>query len=137
MSGSTRLIDKNKITYEEFAQGKYDPDYSDPDMISGSAAERRLAIANLLWYDGKMRGFAETNRKLRMECAAFDGAMIIDVIGKYITVGSIVKVDGGGTGGRTLAARSLAKIGMGIKISSDGDITAYKGKDCEHIFSIN
>ena len=43
---------------------------------------------------------------------------------------------GGGTGGRTLAARSLAKSGMGIKISSDGGITAYIGKGETPVFSI-
>ena len=71
-----------------------------------------------------------------MECALFDGAVLVDTDGEYITVGSIVKVNGGGTGGRTLAARSLAKSGMGIKISSDGGITAYIGKGETPVFSM-
>lgn len=135
----SRLIDKNKVTYEDYITGKYRIETDNIGRATDSDAERRLAIASLIWFDGKPRDFVSTDRKLRMECAAFDGAMLIDTDGKFITVGTIVKVEGGGTGGRTLAARSIAKLGMGIKISSDGDITAYKcrGKEVAVAFAVN
>lgn len=138
-SAVSRLIDKNKIVYEDYLAGKYEIETDDIGRVTDSDAERKLALASLIWYDKKPRDFVLTNRKLRMECAAFDGAMLIDASGRFITVGTIVKVEGGGTGGRTLAARSIAKLGMGIKISADGDITAYRCKDKEAYiaFSIN
>lgn len=138
-SAVSRLIDKNKIVYEDYITGKYRIETDTVGKVTDSDAERRLALASLIWFDGKPHGFVSTDRKLRMECAAFDGAMIIDTDGRFITIGTIVKVEGGGTGGRTLAARSIAKLGIGIKISSDGDITAYKshGKEVTVAFAVN
>lgn len=133
-SNAENLIGNNTITYRDYMAGKYDD--LPTEEFRRRDAQRRRVIAGLIWYDGAPRTFDETSRKLRMECALFDGAVLVDTDGEYITVGSIVKVNGGGTGGRTLAARSLAKSGMGIKISSDGGITAYIGKGETPVFSI-
>ncbi|MBR2370791.1 MAG: hypothetical protein IKA82_02100 [Clostridia bacterium] len=138
------LIDNNRITYKEFSEGAYD-DFNDASCEGTELCleeqdhdiRRKQALANLIWYDGKHRDFDTTDRRLRMECMAFDGALIIDTKGEYITVGSIVSVGGGTGGGRTLAAQAIARYGMGIKISSDGGIMAYEGSVPNVVFSTN
>jgi len=73
--------------------------------------------------------FHELDRRLRQDIVAMDGATIIDYTGKVLAAGAIIKVDGGSDGGgRLLAARTLGKYGLGIKISSDGKIEAYTGE---------
>ena len=137
------LVGSERITFSRFERGEYDESvaHNESELYleeQDVSRRRRQAIANLIWHDGRHRGFGATDRRLRMECMAFDGAVIIDTHGEYITVGSIVSVDGGGSGGgRTLAARSIAAKGMGIKISSDGGIMAYEGKECRVLFSTN
>lgn len=72
------------------------------------------------------RKFHELNRTLRQELVAIDGATIINHMGEVLAVGAILQIPGGSTGGgRTAAARALAHLGLGIKISQDGGITAY------------
>jgi hypothetical protein len=55
-----------------------------------------------------------------------DGATILDYRGNVLAAGAIVKVDAGSDGGgRLLAAKTLAKYGLGIKISTDGEIRGF------------
>ncbi|EDL62171.1 hypothetical protein [Gimesia maris] len=71
--------------------------------------------------------FHEIDRRLRQELAAIDGATIIDHDGNVLAVGAIVKVPSGSRGGaRRASAISLARLGIAIKISADGGITAFK-----------
>lgn len=76
----------------------------------------------------------EFSRKLLQELMSIDGATVITTSGKLIAVGAIVSLPKGSeSGGRTAAAKALAKLGAGIKISEDGEIKCYvKGqKDVE------
>lgn len=66
-----------------------------------------------------------------------DGATLITTSGDILAAGAIVQVRPGSTGGgRTAAAKSLAPLGVGIKVSQDGPITAYSGTPVRERFSI-
>ena len=70
--------------------------------------------------------FHELSRKLRQELVSMDGATIIDNDGNIIAIGAIIKIEAGSEGGGRLAAAStLAKYGISIKISQDGNLTAF------------
>jgi hypothetical protein len=75
------------------------------------------------------RTFANLDRRLRMELLAMDGALVMNHYGYIVAVGAILKVPGGSaSGGRAAAAKALGRRGIGIKISADGPITAYRGE---------
>ncbi len=72
------------------------------------------------------RKFQDIGRKLREEMVAMDGACIIDYDGTIIAVGAILKIDAGSNaGGRLAAASNLAKYGVSIKISQDGQMQGF------------
>ncbi len=72
------------------------------------------------------RPFYALNRKLRMELAGVDGATVLLSSGEILTVGAILKIEGGSAGGgRTAAAMELAKRGIGVKISNDGAVAYW------------
>lgn len=75
------------------------------------------------------RKFFEIPRKLRADLCSIDGALIIDSTGTILTAGAIVKTEGNLAmgGGRSAAAKTLARKGFGIKISSDGYIEIHDG----------
>jgi len=76
------------------------------------------------------RKFHELSRKLRQELVAVDGAIVIGGDGEILTVGAILKIEGGNMGGgRTAAAMELAKRGVGVKISNDGQIAYWMDID--------
>lgn len=83
-----------------------------------------------------IRSFFDVDRELRKEILSLDGATVVSLNGDFFCAGSIVKVDGGSSGGgRTAAAKNLARFGIGIKISEDGYIEAYtKPKSCMDSF---
>ncbi len=96
---------------------------------------KRICRTKLLEKVVGGKSFQSLDRLLRQELMAIDGAIVLDNQGKIITVGAIVKVPGGSTGGgRKAAAINLSKFGLGIKISSDGPITGFKDKD--EVFSL-
>ena len=71
--------------------------------------------------------FHELDRTLRQELAAIDGATVVNHEGTVVAVGAILKIEGGSTGGgRTAAAKQLAMLGLGVKISQDGGISGYR-----------
>ena len=72
--------------------------------------------------------FQDIPRKLRQELVGIDGATIVDERGELLCVGAIIEIPGGSTGGggRTAAAKAIAKYGLGIKISNDGKIQYWK-----------
>ncbi len=73
------------------------------------------------------RKFQDLDRTFRQELVAIDGATVINHSGEVLAVGAILQIDGGSTGGgRTAAAKALARLGLGIKISQDGGITAFR-----------
>lgn len=70
------------------------------------------------------RKFQEIDRLLRLELISIDGSTVIDHEGNFLSVGAILTVTGGSSGGgRQLAAETIAEFGLGIKISNDGYIT--------------
>lgn len=71
--------------------------------------------------------FQQLERRLRQELLAIDGAVVLDYQGYVIGAGSIVtRVDATSDGGaRSAAAKALARFGIAIKISMDGQITGY------------
>lgn len=74
--------------------------------------------------------FQNLDRRLRQELLALDGATIIDHDGTILAVGAIICVPAGSDGGgRRAAAKKGSKYGMGIKISEDGEVTAFENGD--------
>ncbi len=83
------------------------------------------------------RSFAQIDRRLRLELLSIDGAVVVDYLGKVLAVGAIIKIPGGSTGGgRLAAARVLASLGMGIKVSQDGSIACYQDDEDPPVFSL-
>ena len=71
--------------------------------------------------------FFELDRNLRQDLLAIDGATIVDSDGDIVSVGAIIQIEAGSTGGGRLAAtKTLSKYGVSIKISADGLIEGYR-----------
>ena len=87
------------------------------------------------------RKFQELDRKLLEELVSVDGATVVDYDGTIIAVGAILKIEAGSSGGgRLAAAKSLARYGVTIKISQDGELIGFeydkkKGR-VKQIFSV-
>ncbi len=83
------------------------------------------------------RPFPELDRRFRMELLSIDGALVIDHQGRVLAAGAIIKIPGGSTGGgRLAAARVLASLGLGIKVSQDGSIDCFHRDEAEPVFSL-
>jgi hypothetical protein len=72
--------------------------------------------------------FQDLDRRVRLELLSMDGVVIMDHRGQLLAAGAIVQIDAGSSsgGGRSAAAQRLSKTGLGIKVSADGPITAFK-----------
>ena len=100
---------------------------SDRDLLKARAFE--LLIAG--------RPFHELDRRFRLELLSIDGALVLDHRGSVLAVGAILKIPGGSAGGgRLAAARVLASLGLGIKVSQDGSIVCFHGNEAEPVFSL-
>lgn len=97
--------------------------------LSTSMEPKVVALRKLI--NGKK--FHELDRRVRKELAAIDGAIVIDGVGKIHAIGAILdnssSTSRSGSGGRTVAAQTLAKSGCGIKVSADGKIEAWQQND--------
>lgn len=95
--------------------------------ISKESYTKMNVVTNLLKRsDEQLKTFYQIEKPLRKELVSLDGATAISLKGEFYCVGSIVSVPSGSSGGgRTAAAKKLASIGVGIKISEDGYIEAY------------
>lgn len=86
------------------------------------------------------RKLHELDRTLLEELVAIDGALIVDFDGTIIAVGAIIKIEAGSLGGGRLAAtKSMAKYGVGIKVSQDGimqGFSADKHGKVKQIFNV-
>lgn len=93
------------------------------DWLSKGLSNKSKAIARIV--NGQK--FQELNRTLRQELVAIDGATVINHEGEIVAVGAILKIKGGSTGGgRTAAAKQLALLGLGVKVSQDGGISGFR-----------
>ncbi|MBY3517078.1 hypothetical protein HFN76_33635 [Rhizobium laguerreae] len=96
---------------------------AEADILAAMQTSKSKALAKII--AGKK--FHELDRTLRQELVAIDGATVIDHQGNIVSVGAILKLRGGSTsGGRTAAAKQLADLGMGVKVSQDGGITGFR-----------
>lgn len=100
---------------------------------SSTPSEQAKLLADVV----DSRKFFEIPRILRADLCSLDGALIIDDAGTILTAGAIVKTNGNSAtgGGRSAAAKALARNGFGIKISSDGYIEIYDGENLPVYFA--
>jgi len=98
---------------------------NEKDMVGSQSVKGRF----LKRIIGKKR-FYELDRRLRQDLVAVDGSTILDHVGKILAVGAIINIKAGSEGGgRLAAAKTLGKYGLGVKISSDGEIVGYRTID--------
>jgi hypothetical protein len=91
------------------------------DLITAGRKTRTKLLSRVIGM-----GFDQLDRRLRQELLAMDGATVLLSNGTVITAGAIVQIPGGSSGGgRRAATVELSKLGLGIKISSDGPITGF------------
>jgi hypothetical protein len=96
---------------------------AEPDLLETLQSNKSKALAKIIGG----RKFQELDRTLRQELVAIDGATVLNHRGEIVSVGAILKLRGGSTnGGRTAAAKQLANLGMGVKVSQDGGITGFR-----------
>ena len=96
---------------------------AEDDWLMQRKSDKAKAIA--LIVNGKK--FHRLPRTLRQELVAIDGATVINHEGDVVAVGAILKIKGGSTGGgRTAAAKQLALLGLGVKVSQDGGISGFR-----------
>jgi hypothetical protein len=97
----------------------------DEDLITEERKTRTKLLSRVI-----CRNFDQLDRRLRQELLAMDGATVLSSDGTVITAGAIVQIPGGSSGGgRRAAAVELSKLGLGIKISSDGPITGFRNEN--------
>ncbi len=95
------------------------------DRIETSEKLKPKAAAALV--GGKR--FDTLSRSVRKELLGLDGALVLRPDGSIYAAGAILKlgtIDLGNQGGRSAAAKTLSRFGLGIKISEDGMVSGYK-----------
>ncbi len=97
-----------------------------PEGVSEESKEKIEVLKYLLVENDMIRSFFDIEKPLRKEILSLDGATVVSLDGSFYCAGSIVAVPGGSAGGgRTAAAKRLAQMGVGIKVSEDGYIEAF------------
>ena len=100
---------------------------TNPADIKEEYKRERLVVFKNLIND---KTFCEIDAYKRSEFLGIDGAMVIDINGKILSVGAILqKCAESGSGARTATMKGLSKKEKGhcisIKISADGYISVY------------
>jgi hypothetical protein len=96
------------------------------DRIEKGDSRKAQVITQFLDQPEHRRLFTQLPRRLRQAMAAIDGALVLNHRGEVLAVGAIVKVESGSdAGARKAAAKALATMGFGVKISADGGVTGY------------
>jgi hypothetical protein len=97
---------------------------SEDDLLAEQATYKARLLSRLV----NGRSFQDLDRRTRAELLSLDGATVLGHTGAILAAGSIIEVPAGsvGGGGRTAAARRLSILGLGVKVSQDGSITAYR-----------
>lgn len=98
-----------------------------PEGVTEESKEKIEVLKYLLAdKNNSIQSFFDIDKALRKEILSLDGATVVSLDGSFYCAGSIVSVPGGSSGGgRTAAAKRLAQIGIGIKVSEDGYIEAF------------
>ena len=97
-----------------------------PKGVSEESKEKIEVLKYLLVDNDSIRSFFDVEQPLRKEILSLDGATVVSLDGSFYCAGSIVAVPGGSSsGGRAAAAKRLAQLGVGIKVSEDGYIEAF------------
>ncbi|MFN7374730.1 MAG: hypothetical protein ACK54T_04845 [bacterium] len=109
------------------------------DRIERGDSRKAQVITQFLDQPEHKRLFTELPRRLRQAMAAIDGALVLNHRGEVLAVGAIVKVESGSdAGARKAAAKALARMGFGVKISADGGVVGFcgdgAGKDVKRVF---
>ena len=118
--------DIKKVTQERIDLYSLNKDETAFNQISQENREKIIILSYLLSNDNGLCSFFAVDRVLRKEILGLDGATVVSLDGAFYCAGSIVEVPMGSSGGgRTAAAKKLARFGIGIKISEDGYIEAY------------
>ena len=109
------------LTRSEDIKRIFSDDYE--NFLAKNCCFKAMCLKQII--EGKK--FYELGRQIREEITAMDGATIIDHDGTVITAGAILKIEAGSIsgGGRKAAAMALAKYGMSLKISQDGEIQGF------------
>ena len=96
------------------------------DLLAGATSYKARLLSQFI---GR-KTFQALDRRARIELLSLDGAMVLSHTGVVLAAGSIIEVPAGsvGGGGRSAAAQKLSEIGLGIKVSQDGTITGYRGR---------
>lgn len=106
---------------------------SSSDYLESPTSTKSKAIARAV--GGQF--FHQLDRKLRQELVAIDGATLLDHNGVVLAVGAILNIPGGSSGGgRRAAALELSRLGLGIKVSQDGEIVGFHDGSAEPKFRI-
>lgn len=93
-----------------------------PSFDTSLTLEKCVKVATLRQLIGNKK-FQDLDRRFRRELISIDGATVIDNEGNIISIGAIIKIEAGSTGGGRLSAtKTLAHFGTSIKISMDGNI---------------
>lgn len=96
------------------------------DRIRGGDSQKAMVLTQFLEQPEHKRLFTKLPRRLRQAIAAIDGALVLSHKGEVLAVGAIVKVESGSdAGARKAAARALAKMGFGVKVSADGGVVGF------------
>ena len=91
------------------------------DLLSLAKTDKTTLLNHLIGQP-----FQKIPRHIRAEMAALDGAIVLDRAGVVMAAGAIVRVPGGSEGGgRRAAAKALSRLGLAVKVSADGGITAF------------
>ena len=114
-------------------QSKWHKLVDDADRLNGGGSVKARAISKMV--GGK--NFHKLDRRLRQELSAIDGATVLSHTGEVLAVGAILNIRGGSTGGgRLAAAKALSRMGLGIKVSQDGEITGFRNSKTGPAFRV-
>jgi DNA integrity scanning protein DisA with diadenylate cyclase activity len=98
------------------------------DLLLSAGTEKATLLSHLIGLP-----FQRISRPVRQEVAALDGAVVLDREGVVLAAGAIVRVPGGSEGGgRRAAAIALSRLGLAVKVSADGGITAFAPQGPRH-----
>jgi hypothetical protein len=97
---------------------------SESDLLNGGRPSTKAQAAKKLIGD---LPFQSLDRRLRQELVSIDGATVLSHTGEILAVGAILRIpSGSASGGRRAAARQLSNLGLGIKVSQDGGVEAFR-----------